>query len=364
MGGADMGNGTFVGLDVHARSVVAGLIDEATGEVRTTRAPHATGELVGWLGALAGPVRTTYEAGPTGYGLARALEGAGIACLVAAPSMIPRASGDRVKSDRRDAERLARLLRAGELVAVSVPTVADEGARDLVRAREDARADLMRARHRLSKMLLRYGRIYDKGAWTLAHDVWLRHQRLDEPAAQAALVDYYDAALQARLRRDRLDAAITELAMRPDLAPLVGRLGCLRGVSTLTAVGLAVEIGNWHRFSGATIGAYLGLTPGESQSGARHTRGPITKTGNGHARRLLVEAAWHHRRPHRVSVELERRREGCRPEVRARAQAAGDRLHRRWANLESRRGLRSTVVAVAVARELAGWCWSLAVMDD
>jgi transposase len=364
MGGADMGNGTFVGLDVHARSVVAGLIDEATGEVRAVRAPHATDELVGWLGTLAGPVRTTYEAGPTGYGLARALEDAGIDCLVAAPGRIPRASGERVKSDRRDAERLARLLRAGELVAVAVPTVADEGARDLVRAREDARADLMRARHRLSKMLLRYGRIYDRGAWSGAHDVWLRAQRLDQPAAQATLVDYYDAALQARLRRDRLDAAIAELAERPDLAPLVGRLSCLRGVSTLTAVGLAVEIGDWHRLSGATIGSYLGLTPSESQSGARHTRGSITKTGNSHVRRLLVEAAWHHRRPQRRSRELERRRAGCRPEVRARAEAAGVRLHRRWVNLESRRGLRSTIVAVAVARELAGWCWSLAVMDD
>lgn len=359
-----MGNGTFVGLDVHARSVVAGLIDEATGEVRTMRAPHATDALVGWLGALAGPVRTTYEAGPTGYGLARALERAGIECLVAAPSLIPRASGDRLKNDRRDAERLARLLRAGELVGVAVPAIADEGARDLVRAREDARADLMRARHRLSKMLLRYDRVYDRRAWSGAHDAWLRRQRLDEPAAQAALSDYYDAALAARLRRDRLDAAITELAERPDLAPLVGRLSCLRGVSTLTAVGLAVEIGDWHRLSGASIGAYLGLVPSESQSGARRTRGPITKTGNGHARRLLVEAAWHHRKAHRTSIELERRRAGARPEVRARAEAAGLRLHRRWANLESRRGLRSTIVAVAVARELAGWCWSLAVMDD
>jgi transposase len=359
-----MGNGTFVGLDVHARSVLAGLIDESTGEVRVVRAPHGTDELVGWLGVLAQPVRAAYEAGPTGYELARAARGAGIDCLVAAPSRIPRAPGDRVKNDRRDAERLARLLRAGELVGVDVPRAADEAARDLVRAREDARADLMRARHRLSKMLLRHGRVFDKRAWSGAHDAWLRRQRLDEPAAQAALGDYYDAALQALLRRDRLDAAIGELAQRSDLAPLVGRLSCLRGVSTLTAVALAVELGDWHRLSGATIGAYLGLTPSESQSGARHERGPITKTGNSHARRLLVEAAWHHRRPPRQSAELERRRAGCRPEVRARAEAAGVRLHRRWANLEARRGLRSTLVAVAVARELAGWCWSLAVMDD
>jgi transposase len=160
-----------------------------------------------------------------------------------------------------------------------------------------------------------------------------------------------------------LDAAICELAEHRDLAPLVGRLVCLRGVGTLTAVGLAAEIGDWHRLSGATIGAYLGLTPSESQSGARHTRGSITKAGNGHARRLLVEAAWHHRAPQRRSLALERRREGAPPAVRARAEAAGQRLHRRWVNLE-RRGLRRTIIAVAVARELAGWCWSLAVMDD
>jgi transposase len=359
-----MGNGTFVGLDVHARSVVAGLIDEGTGEVKVSRAPHDSAELAEWLAGLASPVRVAYEAGPTGYGLARALERAGIDCLVAAPGRIPRAPGQRVKNDRRDAARLARLLRAGELVPVAVPSGPDEGARDLVRAREDARADLMRARHRLSKMLLRHGRVYDKRAWSGAHDAWLRAQRLDQPATQTALADYYDAALQARLRRDRLDGAIDELAQRPDLAPVVRRLSCLRGVGTLTAVALAVEIGDWHRLSGASIGAYLGLTPSESQSGARHSRGPITKTGNSHARRLLVEAAWHHRRPHRVSAELERRRAGARPEVRARAEAAGARLHRRWVSLESRRGLRSTIVAVAVARELAGWCWSLAVMDD
>jgi transposase len=363
MGGADMGEGTTVGLDVHARSVQAFVIDEASGEVAARRAPHGTRELVDWVGGLAGPVRAAYEAGPTGYGLARALDAAGVACLVAAPSRIPRAPGDRVKNDRRDAERLARLLRAGGLVGVDVPGPGAEAARDLVRAREDARADLMRARHRLSKMLLRHGRVYDRRAWTQAHDAWLRRQRLDEPAARAALGDYYDAALGARLRRDRLDAAIAELAEYPDLAPVVGRLVCLRGVSTLTAVGLAAEIGDWHRLSGGTIGAYLGLTPSESQSGARHTRGSITKAGNGHARRLLVEAAWHHRHPRRRSVALERRREGAPPAVRARADAAGQRLHRRWVNLE-RRGLRRTIIAVAVARELAGWCWSLAVMDD
>lgn len=359
-----MGEGTFVGLDVHARSVVAGVIDAASGEVRSAGLPVGSTEVVRWLQGLPGPVQVAYEAGPTGYGLARAAAAAGIRCVVAAPALIPRAPGDRVKNDRRDALRLARLLRAGELVGVDVPAAGAEAARDLVRAREDARADLMRARHRLSKMLLRYERVYPGTAWTREHDRWLGSQHLEHPAAEATLGDYYQAALQARLRRDRLDAAITELAQQPEWAPVVNRLMCLRGVGTLTAVGLAVEIGDWHRLSGANIGAYLGLTPTESQSGARHTRGSITKAGNRHARRLLVEAAWHHRRPHRASLELERRRAACRPEVRARAELAGRRLHQRWTHLNQERGLRSTIVAVAIARELAGWCWSLAVMDD
>jgi transposase len=289
-----------------------------------------------------------------------------MACLVAAPSLIPRAPAERGrKRDVADAELLARALRRAELTPVRVPEPAEEAARDLVRAREDARADLMRARHRLSKLLLRHGLVYESGrAWTQAHDAWLRAQRPAQPATRAALDDYYGAVLGAGLRRDGLDAQIAQLASEPRFAPVVGRLSCLRGVGTLTAVALAVEIGDFHRLSGRTIGAYLGLVPSESQSGARHRRGPITKAGNSHARRLLVEAAWHHRRPVRASAPIERRRQAQRPEVRTRAEQAGRRLHRRWAHLEGRRGLRATVVATAVARELAGWCWSLAVMDD
>jgi transposase len=366
MGGAGMGEGTFVGLDVHARSVVAGLIDERSGELRVQRAPHRTEELVGWLGNLEDPVRVAYEAGPTGFGLARACEAAGIGCLVAAPSLIRRAPAARGrKRDASDAELLARALRAGELTAVRVPDAVDEAARDLVRAREDARADLMRARHRLSKLLLRHGLVYESGrAWTGAHETWLRRQRLEHPGARAAFEDYYGAVLAAGLRRDRLDAQITELAGQARFAPIVGRLACIRGIGTLTAFALCVEIGDWHRLRGGTIGAYLGLVPCESQSGARHSRGPITKAGNSHARRLLVEAAWHHRPPVRPSAVIARRRAGQRPEVAERAERAGMRLHHRWHQLERRRGLRSTVVATAVARELAGWCWSLAVMDD
>jgi len=360
-----MGNGTWVGLDVHAKSVVAGLISDESGELRVLRAPHRTEELVRWVGQWDSPVRVAYEAGPTGFGLARALAQHGIGCVVAAPSLIARSPVGRTrKNDAADAEHLARLLRAGELVAVRVPDVADEAARDLVRAREDARADLMRARHRLSKLLLRHGILYEDGrAWTRAHDAWLRRIRLEHSAARAAFDDAYGATLGAGIRRDTLDSEIAQMATDPRWAGVVGRLGCLRGVGTLTAFALCVEIGDWHRLSGATIGAYLGLVPSESQSGARHARGPITKAGNSHARRLLVEAAWHHRAQLRTSAAIERRRSGQRPEVRARAEAAGVRLHHRWYQLEHRRGVRSTIVATAVARELAGWCWSLAVMD-
>ena len=285
---------------------------------------------------------------------------------MAAPSLIARSSAGRArKSDASDAQQLARLLRAGELTAVRVPDPTDEAARDLVRAREDARADLMRTRHRLSKLLLRHGLVYESGrAWTARHEAWLRRQRLAHPGTRAAFDDYYAAVLGAGLRRERLDEQIAQMAAEPRFAPVVGRLSCLRGVGTLTAFALAVEIGDFHRLRGATIGAYLGLVPSESQSGARRVRGSITKAGNSHARRLLVEAAWHHRRPVRASREIERRRFGQRPEVAARAERAGLRLHHRWHQLEHRRGLRSTVVATAVARELAGWCWSLAVMDD
>ena len=290
MGGAVVGNGTWVGLDVHAKSVVAGLISDESGELRVVRAPHRTEELVRWVGELDSPVRVAYEAGPTGFGLARALAQDGIGCVVAAPSLIARSPAGRTrKNDAHDAEQLARLLRQGEPTPVRVPDPADEAARDLVRAREDARADLMRARHRLSKLLLCHGCVFEQGrAWTGAHDAWLRAQDLGHPAARAAFDDAYGAVLGAGIRRDTLDCEIAQMATEPRRADLVGRLGCLRGVGTLTAFALCVEIGDWHRLTGATIGAYLGLVPSESQSGARHTRGPITKAGNSHARRLLV----------------------------------------------------------------------------
>lgn len=356
-----MGEGTWVGLDVHARKVVAGVLDARSGELRSLRAPTLPAETVEWLRQFPAPVRVAYEAGPTGYGLARACAAAGIACVVAAPSKIPRASGDKVKTDRRDAERLARLLRLGELVAVRVPTPDEEAARDLVRAREDARGELMRARHRLSKLLLRHGVVYDASAWTLAHDAWMRRQQFESGPLRLAFDESYAAMLQAKTRRDTLDRAISELAAEPPFVDVVGRLVCLRGIATLTALALTVEIGDWSRFRPEALGPFLGLTPSEDSTGDRRKLGAITKTGNTHARRLLVEAAWHQRQPLRASNLLERRRKGQPAPVRARADASARRLHRRWHALE-RRGKRRTVVAVAVARELAGHCWALATM--
>ena len=355
---------TSVGLDVHARSVAAAAIDGVTGEVFRARLTPSHDHIRGWVADLPGPAAATYEAGPTGFGLARSLNAAGVRCVVAAPSKLQRPGGDRVKTDARDALHLARLLRLDEITAVVVPTVEQEAVRDLVRAREDSRGDLMRARHRLSKLLLRQGIVYSGGrAWTDAHDGWLRRQRFGARAVQLTFDSDYDAVLATEARRDRLDAAITEMATYSEFTPIVRRLSCLRGVSTLTAFGLAVEIGDWHRFTGNTTGPFVGLVPSEYSSGASRTQGPVTKTGNGHARRLLVEAAWHHRTRYRPSATMRSRWKLASAAARARGDQGNRRLHARWIRFNER-GKRPVIANVAVARELAGWCWSLAVMDD
>jgi transposase len=356
-----MGEGSWVGLDVHARSVVAGVIDAGSGEVRSLRVPPGAEAIVVWLQTLPAPVRVVYEAGPTGYRLARACAEAGISCVVAAPSRI-RAAADRVKTDRRDAERLARLLRLGEITPIRVPSPEEEAARDLVRAREDARGDLMRGRHRLSKLLLRHGLVYDATAWTRTHDAWLRRQRFERGPLAIVFDECYSRMLDAKSRRDALDEAITELAATPPYVDVVERLVCLRGVSTLTAFALTVELGDWHRFRPESLGPFLGLTPSENSSGERRRQGAITKAGNSHVRRLLIEAAWHQRAPSRRSVTLERRRAGKPLAVQAQAERSGRRLHGRWHALEAR-GKPRTIVVVAVARELAGHCWALATME-
>src|SRR5215218_3551595 len=310
-----MREGSWVGLDVHARSVVAGVIDQGSGEVRSLRLPPGGEATVAWLQTLPPRVRVVYEAGPTGYRLARACAAAGISCVVAAPSRI-RAAADRVKTDRRDAERLARLLRLGEVTPVRIPGPEEEAARDLVRAREDARSDLMRARHRLSKLLLRHGLVYDATAWTRTHDAWLRRQRFQSGPLAIVFDECYGRMLDAKSRRDALD----------------------------TAFALTVELGDWTRFRPESLGPFLGLTPSEHSSGERRRQGRITKTGNSHVRRLLIEAAWHQRRPPCRSVTLERRRDGKPLALQAQAERSARRLHGRWHALEGRGKPRSIVV--------------------
>jgi transposase len=354
---------TSVGLDVHARSVVGRALDVQTGEVLRARLTPARGQIIDWLRSLPGPVKATYEAGPTGFGLARALEAAGIDCVVAAPSRLLRPSGDRVKTDARDALHLAQLLAVGQVTAVAVPDEETEAARDLVRARDDVRGELMSARHRVTHLLLRQGIVYSGGTpWTGVHENWLRNQRFPRPALQMA----YDAALAALAgaedRRDHLDAAIAELAAGSRFTPVTDRLACLRGISTLTGFGLAVEIGDWSRLSPATIGSYLGLVPGEDSTGESRSQTGVTKTGNSHARRLLIEAAWHHRPPYRPSAQLRRRWQRAPGPVAAHAAKGNRRLHARWRAFDARHK-RPVVANTAIARELAGWCWALAVMN-
>ena len=357
---------TSVGLDVHARSVAAAAIDGVTGELIQTKLTPSSEHIRSWIQELAGPVAVVYEAGPTGFGLYRELTAAGIRCLVAAPSKLQRPSGDRVKTDAKDAVHLARLLRLDEITAVAIPSADQEAARDLVRAREDCRGDLMRARHRLSKLLLRHGIVYcDGDAWTGKHDTWLRHDalpQLNDRATRLAFDSDYDTVLVTKARRDRLDAAIEQMATNCEFTPLVRRLGCLRGVSTLTGFALAVEIGDWHRFTGNTIGSFVGLVPSEYSSGTSRVQGSITKTGNTHVRRLMVEAAWHHRARYTVGKTMRDRWDLAPAAARARGDEGNRRLHQRWVRFIDRKK-QPTIANVAIARELAGWCWSLATLE-
>lgn len=356
---------SWAGLDVHARSVLAVMFDGASGELRSVRLPGETERVVEFLGGLPGPTRVAYEAGPTGYGLARALDAAGVGCVVAAPGKIERPARDKVKTDQRDAERVLRLLMIDGLHPVRVPTVAEEALRDVVRAREDLRGDLARARQRLSKLLLRYGIVYEdtSSTWTARHRAWLRAQDIGG-GAQVTLLDYLGAIDTLELRRDQLERTIAELIPGSPYAQTIGRLRCLRGIDTLSAAGLAVEIGDFTRFQRAgQLMSYLGVVPSENSSGETRRQGRITKTGSKHARRLLIEAAWQYRRTPARSDTLKRRQDGQPATVIAISWQAQRRLHHLWQRLAEERGKRRTIVAVAVARELAGFCWALAITD-
>jgi len=351
---------TLVGLDVHATKIVAAVLDADSGELKCLTMSGETATAAAFCGALPAPVRVAYEAGPTGYGLAREFAKRGVECVVAAPSKIPRAAGERVKTDRRDAEHLVRLLAAGQLHPVRVPGAEEEALRDLVRARDTVRQDLMRCRHRLSKLLLRHGHRFDEGpTWTQRHRDWLAAVALEWPAAQATLLDAVGAIDALCHRREQLEREITAMLPSSAWATQIGRLRCLRGIDTLSAAGLCAEIGDFERFARAEqLMSYVGLVPSESTTGQQRRQGSITKTGSGHARRLLVEAAWHYRKHPKLGKALTERQDGQPAHATAVAWSAQKRLHRVWTRLEAR-AKRRTLIAVAVARELAGFCWAI-----
>jgi transposase len=363
MGGADMAQATrWVGLDVHAAQSACALLDTGTGELETCVVRSRPLAVVDWLRALPRPWVGVYEAGPCGYGLARAASAEGFDLRVCSAGHAKRSPQERIKTDKRDAIRLARLLAAGELTLVDVPSVADEQVRDVVRARDDVRGDLMRTRHRIGKLLIRRDLYYPHpgSAWTRRHLDWLRSLRLGDPASELVLADLLHAHEHLVARRGTLDRTLDELAATSHLALPAARLRCLRGINTLSAIGLAAEIRRFDRFSHPDqLACYLGLVPSETTTSEHRRQGAITKAGSSHARRLLVEAAWHYTRPPRTSSELQRRQIGAPSAVVDCAWRAQRRLYHRWQTLRHQRQMRGGIVAIAVARELAHYCWEI-----
>lgn len=347
-----------VGLDVHARSIrLAAIRGDELLEERTLPYDEEAVERVlrGWP-----RVRCCYEAGPTGFGLYRHLVERGFECEVVAPGLVPTRPGERIKTDSRDARKLARLLAGGLLQPIHVPSRELEAARDLVRAREAARLDRMRDRHRLSKFCLRHGRLLPGSSWTVTRRTWLSEQRFAFAAEQLTFDTYLHAVDLVDLRIEALERSIREAAEEDSWRELVARLRCLRGIDTLTALGLVTEIADFSRFATAEeFMAFVGLVPSEHSSGERRRQGSITKVGNAHVRRLLVEAAWHARRRPRVGYELRRRQRGQDAVVVERAWRCQQRLYSRWGRMAGR-GKPSQKIVVACARELAGFVWAIA----
>jgi transposase len=367
MGGADMLNDrTVVGLDVHGTATQAAVLELATGELSFRRVNGPPSETIGYLQKLPGRVFATYEAGPMGYGLARAAAGLGLDVRVCAPGSILRRPHERIKTDRRDAERLARLLAAGELSFVRVPSVEEESFRDLARCREAARGDLMRARHRLGKLLLRRDiRFGGPGSnWTLAHWKWLNQLEFEDAPSRAVLTDYLVGVRALEQRRSALDGAIEETWTESPWAQTIAGLRCMRGINSSTAFGLCAEIGDFHRFKHpATLSSYLGIVPSEHSSGEQTRRGPITKAGSPHARRLLVEAAHHYRHTPAIGMALSRRQDGQDPRACEIAWRAQRRLHHQYKRLRLERGKPANIVTIALARELAAFAWEVGQLN-
>jgi transposase len=344
----------WVCMDVHKFSIVAAMLPPAGGAPEVARIETTERAIRRFVDRLGGPdgLAVAYEAGPGGFDLLRLLTRIGVRCDVIAPSLVPVRAGDRVKTDRRDAKKLVRLYRAGELVFVAAPDEQTEGLRDLLRCRDDLRCARTAARHRVAKQLLRHGRVYRDGKkqWTKMHVAWVHRQRLQDPLAQQALEQMLIHLEGLDRQLARLDADLERIATAERWRDQVVALTAFRGISTRTALGLIAEIGDFRRFAHPReLASWLGITPSEYSSGDQQHRGHITKTGNRHARRLLVETAWHYR--HRP------RRRSARHAQSDRAWLAETRLHRRHHDLIER-GKRSTVVNVAVARELAAFLWA------
>jgi len=356
---------TAVGLDVHKESVAIAYAGKAgTDPVWVGKIPNEPEKLAGAIKSLQkrhGHLEVAYEAGPCGYAIYRQLHGMGIPCVVAAPSLIPIKVGDRVKTDRRDALKLARLLRSGDLSAAWVPDEQHEGLRDVTRAREDAVEDLHRARQRLSKLLLRLDLRPPTGvnAWTKRYREWLEQLRIGNPAQDTVLQEYRLAISQAEDRLTRLETAMCEAAVESPHAPVIAALQAMRGIQAVTAITLVAELGDLTRFRSARqLMSYAGLVPCEDSSGGRERRGGITKTGNAHARRVTVEGVWHYRHAPRVGKALKKRQQGLPESVIQIAYRAQVRLHRRYQRL-LKAGKPIQKVAVALAREWLGFVWAI-----
>jgi transposase len=356
----------FVGLDVHAETIAVAVAEQG-GEVRSLGIIPNREDSVRKLVKKLRPVeqlRFCYEAGPTGYALYWQLTRMGAKCEVVAPTLVPVKAGDRVKTDRRDALKLARNCRAGELTPVWVPDAAHEALRDLVRAREAAKQDELRARHRLSKFLLRHGRRPPMGVkpWTIKYLEWVRREvHFDQMAQEATLLDYLHEVEHGAARIARLDSAITEAAKSapPQMRAVIEALQALRGIAQVSAVTVVAELGELSRFVGAKqLMAYGGIVPSEDSSGERTQRGNITKTGNAHLRRVVVEAAWAYRHRPSVGAKLRRRQENVSEEVKEIAWKAQQRLHQRYRKLQAK-GKNHGVVITAVGRELLGFIWAI-----
>ena len=354
----------YVGMDVHKETIAVSVAEARGGEVRylgeIANAPEAIQKLVKQLRKGDAQLSFCYEAGPCGYGIHRQLTDLGWDCQVVAPSLIPKKAGDRVKTDRRDSLSLARLHRAGELTAVWVPDEVQEALRDLTRAREDLKHLQCQAKQRLSAFLLRHGQRYGgKSHWTQAHYRWLEGLKFSQPVQQIVFQEYVDTAKLLSARTTALDKQLEGAAAASVFWPVIEALMALRGVNLLTAATIVAEIGDLQRFTGAPqLMAYLGLVPSEHSSGDSKSRGGITKTGNGHVRRVLVEAAWTYRHPARKTAFLQRRAERTPEAVQDIAWKAQKRLCARYRSMEGR-GKLKVQACTAVARELAGFIWAI-----